>query len=292
MDGELFRTLYHELFHRRKLKTASRCNYQDAVILWIYFLGVFSDRSSHWAHDQRHWPLWARHLPRPSYSQLMRRLKTPAIQAHMDELNQAIIRRLPTATEKAIDGKPLVVSEYTKDPDAKVGCLSAQTFRRGYKLHAIVNKHGVIEAACVTGLNASESTVAQSLIPQIDWHGNLLRGDANYDSSALYAAVADAGGRFVAPRRKPKRGLGHRSHHPDRRRAIAEFEHSADGGREHRRHRLRIEQSFGHLTNLPFGLAPLPNWVRRQERVERWVKAKIVLYHLNLVQKYQAAQAA
>jgi hypothetical protein len=292
MDGELLRALYHELFHHRKFHTPSRCDYRDATILWIYFLGVLSDRSSFWAHEKRHWPLWARHLKRPSYSQLMRRLKTPAIQAHIQDLNQDLLRRLPTSTDKAVDGKPMVVSDYSKDPDAKVGRLTEKRFARGYKLHAIVNKHGVIETFSITGLNAGESTVARSLVKKTDLRGAILRADANYDSSPTYAAVAAAGGRLVAPRRKPNRGLGHRKHHPDRLRAIAEFEHAADGGINHKRHRLRIEQAFGHLTNLPFGLAPLPNWVRRQERVERWVAAKIVLYHLHLAQKQRTANAA
>jgi hypothetical protein len=53
MDGELVRELYHEFFHHRKLQTERRCSYQDAVILWIYFLGVLHDRSTHWAHDRR-----------------------------------------------------------------------------------------------------------------------------------------------------------------------------------------------------------------------------------------------
>jgi len=292
MDGELLRALYHELFHRRKFKTASRCNYQDAIILWIYFLGVFSDRSMRWAYDKRHWPLWARRLRCPSYSQLMRRLKTPAIQAHIHDLHRDLLSRLPTSTDKAVDGKPIVVSDYSKDPDAKVGRLSEKRFGRGYKLHAIANKHGIIEAFCVTGLNAGESTIARDLVKQVDLRNAVLRADANYDSSPTYAAVAAAGGRLVAPRRKPNRGLGHRKHHPHRLRAIAEFECAADRGITHKRHRLRIEQSFGHLTNLPFGLAPIPNWVRRQERVERWVAAKIILYHLHLTQKQPAANAA
>ena len=71
--------------------------------------------------------LWARHLKRPSYSQLMRRLKTPAIQAHVQDLNQDLLRRLPTSTDKAVDGKPMVVSDYSKDPDAKVGEQPAAT---------------------------------------------------------------------------------------------------------------------------------------------------------------------
>ena len=292
MDGELARLLYHELFHHRKLATAPRFHYGDAIILWIHFLAVLDDRSHHWAHDKRHWPLWSRGVPQPSYSQLMRRLKTPAIQSHIDDLNREIRGRLSSTCDKAVDGKPMVVGAYSKDPDAKRGRVSKDAWHRGYKLHAIVDKNGVIDAYAVTSLNAGESTVARQLVPQVDLRGVTLRADANYDAGPLYAAVADAGGRLVAPRRKPGRGLGHRRHHPHRLQAIEEFEKQPSKGLHHKRHRLRIEQAFGHLTNLPFGLAPLPNWVRRQARVERWVAAKIVLYHLYLVLRNQAAEAA
>jgi hypothetical protein len=69
---------------------------------------------------------------------------------------------------------------------------------------------------------------------------------------------------------------------PDRLRAIAELEGACDGLRVHQRCRIRVEQGLGHLTNLPFGLSPLPNFVRRRRRVTRWVLAKITLYHLHL----------
>ena len=290
MDGELVRMLYHELFHRRKLRTAARCCYQDSVILWIHFLAVVHDRSNHWAHHRSNWPIWARRLPRPSYSQLMRRLKEPAIQVHIHDLNQAIRARLPQSPNKAVDGKPLRVGSYSKDPDATRGRITNRSFGRGYKLHAIANEHGVIETFAVTGLNAGESTVARQLVNATDLRGAVLRGDANYDSSSTYAAVALAGGRLLAPRRKPETGLGHRRHHPDRLRAIEEFERHPDRGAHHKRHRNRIEQVFGHLTNLPFGLAPLPNWVRRRERVQRWVAVKILLYHLHLAREKQGTK--
>lgn len=292
MDGELVRVLYHEFFHNRKLRTDRRCSYRDAIILWIYFLGVLHDRSTHWAHDRRNWPIWARRVKAPSYSQLMRRLQTPAIRAHIADLHDALLQRLPRAAEKAVDGKPLTVGAYTNDPEAACGYVGPGRFARGYKLHAIVNKHGVIETFSVTGLNVGESTVARKMVRQTDLRGAILRGDANYDRNPLYDAVARRGGRLLAPRSKPGGGIGHRPHHPDRLRAIIDFERSADRGRMQKRHRLRIEQSFGHLTNLPFGLAPLPNCVRRLVRVERWIAAKIILYHLYLIRKKTEAKAA
>lgn len=292
MDGELLRTLYHELFHHTKLHRTRRCHYSDAIILWIHFLAVIRDRSHLWAHNKRNWPLWSRSIKRPSYSQLMRRLKTPVILGHIEALNQTFRSQLPHSYDKAVDGKPLVVGTYSKDPDAKRGRLSHQAWGRGYKLHAIVDQHGGIDAFAVTGLNAGESTVARTLIEKVDLRGAMLQADANYDSGPLYSAVADRGGRLVAPRRKPGRSLGHRRHHPHRLQAIAEFEDATNKGQQHKRHRLRVEQIFGHLTNLPFGLAPLPNCVRRQARVERWVAAKITLFHLHLVQEMAAAHAA
>lgn len=292
MDGELLVKLYHELFHNRKLATARRCTYSDAVILFIHFIAVIHDRSHLWAHDKRNWPLWARRLSCPGYSQLMRRLQSAAIRTHIEALNRTLRCRLPHTLDKAVDGKPLTVGAYSKDKDAKRGRLSNDAWGYGYKLHAIVDARGAVDSYAITSLNAGESTVARTLVTQVDLRGVTLRADANYDASPLYAAVADRGGRLVAPRRRPGRGLGHRPHHPHRLQAIAEFEDHPSKGQQHIRHRLRIEQAFGHLTNLSFGLAPLPNWVRRQARVERWIAAKILLYHLYLTLRHQARKAA
>jgi len=37
------------------------------------------------------------------------------------------------------------------------------------------------------------------------------------------------------------------------------------------------------------GLAPLPAWVRRLERVERWITAKVIIYHARLLVRETAA---
>lgn len=282
MDGELLRAVYHELFHTGKARRPRRCEFADAVILFIYFLAVASDRSPRWAHDRKHWPLWARRLPRPSYSQLMRRLKTPSIKARIIELNAALRARLPRTPDKLVDGKPLTVGAYSKDPDARWGRHTNRSWATGYKVHVLADSAGPIEAFVVTPLSTDEARMARVMVRSLDLSGAIVRADASYDSSLLYGSVARRGGRLIAPRRKPGRGLGTHYQHPDRLRAIELLEGSDDELRSHRQQRGRVEQLLAHLTNLPFGVAPLPNWVRRLHRVRAWIAAKICLYHLHL----------
>ncbi len=292
MDGELLRHLYHELFHQGRLSRPRRCDFTDEVVVFVYFIAVVCNRSPLWASRKPNWPLWCRRLACPSYSQLIRRLKTTSVKQRIERLNASLRDQLPRTGNKAVDGKPLLVGGHTKDPDARWGKLSPFGWGAGYKLHAIVDSLGAIDAFALTPLHAGESTVARTMLPSLDLHGVVVRADANYDSNPLYAAVAERGGRLVAPRRKPGRGLGWRSHHRDRLRAIRELESTQDGRRTHRRHRNHIELAFAHLTNLPFGLSPLPNFVRRTPRVTQWVRGKIVLYHLHLVLRLRATHAA
>lgn len=292
MDGELLRHLYHEVFHRGKITRPKRCDFSDETVLFVYFIGVIHNRSTLWASRKPNWPLWARRLVCPSYSQIRRRLQTQSVQARLERLQADLRHRLPRTNEKVVDGKPLLVGGYSKDADARWGKLPPRGWAKGYKLHAVTDASGVVEAFAVTPLPTGEATVARSLLAPLDLSGATVRGDANYDSNALYALTAERGGRFLAPRRRPGRGLGKRRHHPDRLRAIRELEQGLDAKRSHRRHRNRIEQAFGHLTNLPFGLSPLPNCVRRLTRVQQWVQAKIVLYHLHLALRQTAANAA
>ena len=236
-----------------------------------------------------------RWLKPPSYSQLMRRLATPSVQRLIAQLNAEFRGRLPCSRKKFCDGKPLVVGGFSKDPDAAAGKLPGDGWGRGYKLHVIVDACGAVDRFELTALDAGEATVARRLVAltATDLAGVLLRGDSNYDSNPLYAAVAARGGRLVAPRKKPYTGLGHQPHHPDRLAAIAELEQSGERpARAHKRHRIRVEQTLGHLTNLPCGLSPLPNFVRRKQRVARWVLAKITLYHLALILRQAQTLAA
>lgn len=308
MDDQLLLHLYHRLFDPGKLRRAAGCVYSDSLIALIYFLGVLRGRSPRWACDRRNWPLWMRRLDAPSYSQFLRRLATRSVRLLVVQVNVELRDQLPrSTTEKFCDGKPLAVGGCSKDPDARRGRLPSarrgeRCWGRGYRLHLIVDAAcGAIDAFTITGLDAGEPTVMRRLVASgaADLRGVLLRGDSGYDSNRLYADVAAAGGRLVASRKRPGSGLGHHRHHPDRLRAIAELEQADDDGRqgqpaltEHKRHRIRVEQTLAHLTNLPGGLAPLPNFVRRRHRVAMWVLAKVTLYHLYLVLRQPKLKAA
>jgi hypothetical protein len=292
MDDELLRFLYHRWFGLASRRGCRRGKFSDGVIVLIYLLGVLHDRSPRWAANRHNWPLWLRRvLPSPSYSQLMRRLKTTSARQLIDQISADCRQRFPPSQLKFCDGKPLVVGGFSKDPDARWGKVP-DTWAKGYKLHALVDSTGVIETFEVTALDAGESTVACRLVRQTNLHAVVIRTDANYDSNRFYAAVRQRGGRLIAPRRKPGRGLGHHRQHPDRLRAIAELEHNALAMKTHRRLRVAVEQCFAHLTNLPFGLSPLPNFVRRLTRVRLWLSAKIALYHVHLNFSQLKAQAA
>jgi hypothetical protein len=292
MEDELLRVLYHQLVADARGNGRGRCKFADGVIGFIYLLAVVHDRSPRWAIDKRHWPLWLRRvLQPPSYSQLMRRLKTPLVQQHLRQLNQRWRDQLPRQRDKCCDGKPLVVGGFSKDPDAAWGKVP-DGWAKGYKVHTVVDSLGAVEGFEVTPLNAAEAKVAGGIVAGLNLAGSVMRGDASYDANALYAVVHRRGGRLIAPRRKPGRGLGHHPQHPDRLRAIKELESDPRMLKTHRRLRNCVEQRLAHLTNLPFGLAPLPNFVRRLRRVRLWVLGKIILYHVHRKLSLLNAQAA
>jgi len=291
MDGELLRSIYHRLFESDSARPHGGQLYGDAVVALFHCFAVLSGRSHLWAYDKGHWPLWLRRMTFPSYSQLMRRLK--GIDPLIEALNREFRALLPGGPDKTCDGKPLVVGGDSKDPDAAWGKIPGDGWAKGYKLHLVIDESsGAIEAIDVTALDGGEPTATRRLVRTMDLSACTLRGDSGYDSNPLYRAVADRGGRLIAPRKKPGRGLGHHRHHPDRLRAIAELEGDPAALRAHRHRRIRVEQSLAHLTNVPCGLAPLPNFVRRLPRVRRWVKTKTMLYHLYRILTLGIALAA
>ena len=292
MDDQLLLHLYHRLFDFGKFQNSYGCIYSDSVIALVHFLSVIRDRSMLWAHNKKNWPLWMRRLSCPSYSQLMRRLKSKPVKVLIAQLCLEFRGELPHSDEKFCDGKPLTVGGFSKDPDARAGKLPGEGWGRGYKVHVLCDACGAVDLFTVTALDAGEPTVMKRLVELADLKQTIVRGDSNYDSNDLYAAIEARGGRLIAARKKPGTGLGHQPHHPHRLLAIQQLESDDATLKEHKRHRIRVEQALAHVTNLPFGLAPLPNFVRRRNRVAMWVLSKLTLYHLYLKLCQQEALAA
>ncbi len=310
MDGELFRQLYRAAGAVASKDVPPRGTHSDFTILLTLLWAAGNEQPVSWAcggggGGRGNWPLWAwrvsRHLPSPST--MSRRPYTRAFQLVLLRFNDHLRRELPGSSLKFLDGKPLLVGGFSKDRQAKRGKVP-DGWGRGYKLHAIVNACGAVEAFCVTPLNAGEATVARDVIVwsgACDLRGALLLADANYDGNALYAAVAAAGGRMLAPRRKPGTGLGHHGEpqHPHRLAAIAALEAPAGapapGAADGALYRLRegIEQAFGLMGNYAGGLRTgLPNHVRGLRRVRLWVALKVVLYHAYLLNQDARRAAA
>jgi len=248
------------------------------VFLWA----VVHDRTTNWATDEKNWPAKLA-IYIPSQSTMSRRLRSADVLQLMDDMSGSFIIMSVLAKDwvKVVDAKPLPVGGHSKDPDARWG-HGVCGFAKGYKLFAIYGEGPLPLTWRVAAMNAGETTIAKGMLPDLQGGGYLL-GDKLYDSNPLYIAARQYNHQLVAPRKQKGKGLGHRSHDPDRIRAAELLQ--TQFGQALFAERGRIEQNFAHLTNFGGGLAPLPNWVRRLHRVQLWVQAKILIYAAWLLQK-------
>lgn len=171
-----------------------------------------------------------------------------------------------------IDGKPLTIGGFSKDPDARRG-YAPGGFAKGYKLHAIYGGFPLPVAWEVAPLNTSEPVVGVRLVARKTCPGYLL-GDKNYDSNPLHRAATACGTQLVTERKRPGTGLAHSEQSSGRLRSIELLRQKF--GEALLDCRDSIERNFGWLTNHAGGLAPLPAWVRRVWRVTSWVQAKMI----------------
>jgi len=268
MERELWTALYRVA--RRLSSDRTGHVYSVSWIVSVYLWSVVHDRPVSWACQSQNWPPeWRVRLP--CQSTVSRRLRTMAATTLINLLKERLCRGEVAPEVSFIDGKPLLVGGFSKDPEAKRG-HGAGGWARGYKLHAVWTV-GSLVACEVQSLNVSEQAVARRLLPQL--HSGYVIGDGNYDSNQLHDVAARAGVQLLAPQRRQGRALGHRRHSPSRLRALALLE--SDFGKHLFRRRTYIEQRFGQLTNFGGGLGPLPNWVRRLARVRLWVFAKLLI---------------
>lgn len=237
-----------------------------AVLLWA----ALHDRPVAWACDRRNGST-IRLQPDelPSASAVSRRARRPSLGLVLNRLAERIRGSGPPAWELMIDGKPLPVGRCSKDPDAKGGPLG-----RGDKLHANWGGRPLPEMWEVTAVRDYEGTVATRLLTQIRGRGILL-ADGNYEARRLYDAAAASGYQLLVAPDPQDTGKGHRYQSPHRLLALGWF---ADGfGWALYRGRTAIERAFGNAGSFGGGLGPLPNWVRRLGRVERWVWCKLLI---------------
>lgn len=259
--------------------------YTDCLIVKMYFWSVYNDRPLRWASDRKNLKGAMRCREIPSYSQFCKRLKTERIQAMINRVNERMAASDKPVSLAFIDGKPMPVSESTRDPDARNGRGNGR-FSRGYKVHALGDEHGRIMAFHVTGMNAGEPTVARKHLVSHVPPGTLVLADGNYDGQHLYTEIGARDATLLTPLKGNKRTeQAYRNTTPERRAAMERWRDEPEQTRKLMTKRSQIERIFSAISCFGGGLQPLPSWVRRLERVTRWITAKIAIYHARLIAK-------
>lgn len=277
-----------------------------AMDLWRTMHG----QSLSWACDRAHYNDLFRPRRRtedgrclPSVSRFSRRVKSAAAQAVLQRVDDELSGRgISLATLRYVDGKPLVVSPVSKDPDAARGHVTGG-YAKGYKLHAFVGDDRRIACWSVMPLNVAEQSVAMAMLPRLapptpaagTGGGGLMLGDGNYDSAPFHKGLATATGELLLTPLKGQGQVGPAGHHPvtlrqmgpQRRDAVDAWRDHPDLARYVLKARNNVEGVFSVLT-VACALT-LPPCVRRLERVRRWVGCKIILYHARLLAQERAA---
>lgn len=254
--------------------------FSDQLVVKMFFWSVMRDRPRCFACRRENYPSWIRLRHMPSYSQFCRRLHSPRV----IEMIKHVARRMGESERPIqlafIDGKELPISRASRDPDARVGRGHRQ-WHKGYKVHALGGDDQRIKAFAVRPMNEGEPRIAREELMSKVPRGVVVLADANYDSKFLYDEARRREAWFLAPIKKvPAKS---RSGTSDARRiGIAMWEKHPRLTKAVYQQRVRIERIFSACTCFGGGLAPLPTWVRRLDRVTLWVTAKIAIYHARL----------
>jgi hypothetical protein len=277
MEAELWKQVYKLVTKIAKGKTIKRAIYSDSDIVLTYMWAVINDRPVYWACKKSSWPIYYRRRPLPNPSTMTRRLRTLQIQRLLRKTEDHLVNLFPRSVCRWIDAKPLPIGGCSKDKQSAFG-RAAAGIAKGYKFYAIADKNQGFVQWTVRPMNQGETTIARELITKLEDNGYLI-GDGAYDKNHLYDLAGAKYLQLVTPQRiRNAKGLGHFRHSQYRLRAMdlikRPFGQSLISGR------TLIERMFGNLTCFPSGLKPLPHWVRTLFRVEMWVRAKVILYHL------------
>lgn len=286
MDSHGWLVVYAALRAVDKLipQTGRRKTYSDLLIVAMLLWAISHDRPQGWACRRSSYS-GVFHPPRlPSQGHFSRRLRSERCQRLLEAVEQRLADADVPTLLSFLDARPLVVGACSTDGEAKPGRVCGG-FARGYKLHAIVSDDLRVRAWCVTALNGSEPGAGEMLIARTSL-GSWLLADGNYDSAALYDLASRQGCQLLTPLPK-NAGEGHRPQSLARLRAVELWR----WGVAEPIHRLRggVERCFGQQSSFGGGLAPLPAWVRRLRRVQRWVAGKLIIYHARLRLRRPAA---
>lgn len=274
MERELWPRLYHLIMNAGESFRLDDVSYQPHIVALTFFWAALHDRPMCWACDPRNWTTTTlRPATLPSPSTLSRRLRRVDTAMFFRLVVQQIREMGDPRLIAVIDGKPLPIGGASQDPEAHCG-RGAARLAKGYKLYAVYDGRPIAAAYRVHAMNTNEDKVAEEMLPDLTGGGYLL-GDGEYDANAVYDAAGAAGYQLLAPREDPQAGLGHHYQSLYRVRGIELMR--TPFGQEVYRARGSIERDFGHLTSFGCGLAPLPAWVRHEERVWLWVTAKMIV---------------
>lgn len=284
MDRIQWRVLYEAICKAASLSQGGRrWTYTDRLIVAMYFWAVRHDRAMMWACDRKNYTSVFRPRRLPSVSQFHRRVKSPAVQAILQRINDQLAGTDTQTSMLIVDGKPLTINSVSRDPDARWGHTFGNHMGKGYKLHAFVSEDQRILCWCVRPLNEYEPHVATLMLGHLAPAGErtLVLADGNYDTHDFYKAVGATGAKLLTNlRREPaKHPVTLRQMGKDRREALRLHEINRPLVRMVMKNRATVERTFANATNFGGGLGPLPAFVRRLPRVRRWVGAKISLYH-------------
>ena len=287
--------------------------YSDRLVVRMLLWAAWHDRCLSWACDRAHYNTLFRPRALPSISRFGRRVKGARVRLVLQRVHDDLATRgtaAPFDCTSYVDGKALLVSPVSKDPDAGRG-RAGGGFAKGYKLHAYVNEHRRVVVWCVTPLNGDEKVAAGALLGHVppgaaatDAPSTVARqapmtlGDRNYDSAPLHRQFAERGRllftplrgeQFVGPNGRARQTVTAMG--PARRAVVAAWADCPALSRYVMRGRNNAEGTFSVLS-LACGLDRLPGFVRRLPRVQYWVGCKLVLYHARLLAQEAEERAA
>ena len=261
--------------------------YSFELILLMYFWIVSHRRPLYQACRRGTYGDLFRPRKLPGVSQFCRRVKEAVFQELLLAVHVDLVGEGHESPVKVIDGKPLLVSPVSNDPDARSGHITGG-FGKGYRLHAVITEKRRILIWSVMPLNVAEQTVALELAGRLKPGGpqSLVLADSNYDSAPLHKALDQSNHRLLTPlkaQQRVKDGKHHpvtlRQMGPQRRQAVAVWNDHPDLARYVLKDRVRVENLFSGMTMALDAGSP-PPWVRRLERVRRWAGAIAILYNI------------